>query len=171
MTATEQFLKEKRQYFHQLLLALGEAKYKDVIVNTQFGVDSTKELNADQLDSLIADAKGRLARNKNIAPPQQDLAKDEKQLKTWRNKCLQVLTQRGIMATPKDWSPINNELAKKQYQWILTPDQRAKGFVNHKGLYTFHTVEELKKLFNQLVAIRDNEKEKADKESKLSKLN
>jgi len=168
---TEKELKAKRQYFHQLLLANGEAKFKDVIVNTLFGVDSTKELNADQLDTLIAEAKQRLAKRKNIPGPQQDLAKDEKQLKNWRNKCLLVLNQRGITSTPKDWSPVNNELAKKQYQWILTPEQREKGLVNHKGLYTFHTVEDLKKLFNQLVAIRDAEKVMAEREKKLANNN
>ena len=168
---TEKELKAKRQYFHQLLLANGEAKFKDVIVNTLFGVESTKELNADQLNTLIDEAKQRLDQRKNTTGPQQDLAKDEKQLKNWRNKCLLVLNQRGITPTPKDWSPVNNELAKKQYQWILTPEQREKDLVNHKGLYTFHTVEDLKKLFNQLVAIRDAEKVMAEREKKLANNN
>lgn len=158
-------LKQKRQYFHRLLLANGEAHNKELIINTKFGVESTINLNDEQLDSLINDALYRLRQNKATK------ADDPKKIRTWRNKCLLVLAERGITATPKDWQPINSELSKKQYQWILNPEHRAQGMVNQKGLYAFKTIEDLKKLFNQLVAIRDNEKEKAAKENKLSKLN
>ncbi|MBN1987851.1 MAG: hypothetical protein JW783_00455 [Bacteroidales bacterium] len=155
MTTTT--LKEKRQHYHRLLLALGEAKYKDVIVSTRFNVNSTKELSAPQLDALITEAKQRLAK----VSPKAAKSEDELQLKRWRNKCLLLLNQRGITATPKDWSPVNKELEKKQYQWILTEEQRSKGLVNHKGLYAFNTVESLVKLFKQLANIRDNEMAKA----------
>lgn len=145
-------LKHKRQYYHQLLVALGEEAHKETIVASAFGTTSTQDLNAKQLDSLIADAKKRLAANANSAQEKADF-----QVKKWRNKCLLVLNQRGIMAKPKDWSAVNDELAKKQYQWILTDQQREKGIVNHKGLYAFGTVLDLKKLFWQLAAIRDAE--------------
>ncbi len=69
-----------------------------------------------------------------------------------------VLSERGIRSTPKDWSPVNNELAAPRYQWILTDEQRAQGIVNKRGIGTFNTVETLRKLFYQLCSIRDNEK-------------
>lgn len=169
MTTTD-ILKAKRQRYHKMLLTLGEAKYKDVIVSAQFGVQHTTELTEKQLDSLIADAQARidnLKRNTPVRANKQAVRAnndspqpDDKAIRTWRNKCLQVLTQRGITATPKNWQPVNDELAKKQYQWILTPAQQAQGKVNSKGLYTFNTVDDLKKLFNQLVAIRDAEKKR-----------
>jgi hypothetical protein len=162
MDTQTQSLKEKRQLYHKLLLALGEAKYKDVIISTQFGVESTTELTEAQLDSLIFDARKRL-NNLRKPTPESVVKPNEKNIKRLRNKCLLVLNERGITATPKDWSPINDELAKKQYQWILTPDQAANGLTNNKGLYAFNTEESLKKLFNQLVAIRDAERKKADK--------
>jgi len=142
----EQQLKQKRQYFHQLLLLLGETKYKDVIVSARFDVSSTTELTEEwQLDELINDARHRLQRSMKPTAPD-----DTKKIKTWRNRCLLVLGQRGITASPKDWSAINNELSKKQFQWIMSPVQLEKGYVNHKGLYAFATVADLKKLFNQL---------------------
>lgn len=152
MTSTDT-LKRKRQYFHQILVALGEEAYKEVIVSAMFGTESTLELTEKQLDKLIADAKTRL--NSNRKPVTDDKA--EITIKKWRNKCLLVLNERGIMANPKDWTAVNAELAKKQYQWVLTDEQRAKGIENHKGLYAFTTVDSLKKLFQQLAAIRDNE--------------
>jgi hypothetical protein len=161
---SEQTLKQKRQYYHQLLIAAGEAAYKDVIVSARFDVDSTRKLDEWQLDELIQDAKHRMYNKKRPGPN----VDDDKKIKTWRNRCLLVLSQRGITATPKDWSAINNELAKKQYQWITSPAQLEKGFVNQKGLYAFNTVADLKKLFNQLSAIRDNEKIRATKELDLA---
>lgn len=162
-------LKEKRQYYHKLLLALGEAQFKDVIISSQFGVESTTELTEAQLDSLIFDARKRL---NNLRKPTESVVKpNETTIKRLRNKCLLVLNERGITATPKDWSPINNELAKKQYQWILTPEQEAQGLTNNKGLYAFNTEASLKKLFNQLVAIRDAEKKKAEKIRAISESN
>ncbi len=160
MTTTT--LKQKRQHYHRLLIALGEERYKDVIVSTRFGVDSTKRLSEKQIDALIAEAKERLARSSRKPEPQNT----ERELKRWRNKCLLVMNERGITATPKDWTAVNAELAKKQYQWIMTKEQAKKGIANHKGLYAFSTVADLRKLFNQLVAIRDNERKK-DKEMKV----
>ncbi len=148
MSTQEQILKQKRQYYHQLLIALGEERYKEVIVETRFGVDSTTRLNIGQLDELISDAQKRLNTSKKPDP---------RYVKMWRNKCLLVLNERGIIASPKNWDPVNNELAKKQFQWIMTADQAARGLVNHKGLYAFATVDDLKKLFKQLCSIRDNE--------------
>ena len=153
----DQTLKAKRQHYHQLLIALGEVKYKDVIVSARFNVDSTRDLSERQMDELISDAKHRMGKRNR---PAQD---DAKQIRTWRNRCLLVLAQRGIEPDPKDWSPVNNELAKKQYQWIMTPEQMKKGIINQKGLYAFSTVPDLKKLFNQLSSIRDNEARKAMK--------
>ncbi len=152
-------LKEKRQYFHQLLIALGEVRYKDVIVSTLFSVESTTALNEQQLDTLISEAKARL--NKNPRPVSyQD---SSKMLRLWRNKCLLVLNERGIVATPKDWTAVNAELSKKQFQWVLSPAQTQSGLVNRKGLYAFRTVEDLKKLFKQLCSIRDNERTHTEK--------
>ena len=146
---------KKRQRFHKLLIALGEVKYKEVIVSSRFNVDSTRLLDEWQLDELIRDAQHRLGK-RTLRP-----SDDYKQVRTWRNRCLLVLGQRGITATPSDWSPINNELARKHFQWIMTPQEAEKGLVNHKGLYAFRTVPDLKKLFNQLSSIRDNEARKA----------
>jgi len=158
----EQQLKAKRQYYHQLLIAAGEAAYKDVIVSARFDVNSTTKLDEWQLDELIQDAKHRLG-NKKIT-----VTDDSKHIRTWRNRCLLVLSQRHITATPKDWSPINHELSKKQFQWIMSPAQIEKGFVNQKGLYAFNSVADLKKLFNQLSAIRDNEQIRATRERELA---
>lgn len=163
----EQQLKAKRQYYHQLLIAAGEAKYKDVIVSARFDVNSTTELDEWQLDELIQDAKHRLAKQKCTVP----VADDSKIIRKWRNRCLLVLSQRGITAKPGDWSPINNELSKKQFQWIMSPVQLEKGYVNHKGLYAFTTIDDLKKLFNQLSAIRDNEQIRATKERAMAMKN
>lgn len=159
MTTSEQSLKQKRQYFHQLLIQLGEARYKEVIVEVKFGVESTTELTEKQIDELINDAKSRLHNNNRNQPrkPQDE----QRLLKMWRNKCLLVLNERGIVATPKDWTAVNQELAKKQFQWILTDAQVERGLINHKGLYAFQTLDGLKKLFKQLCSIRDNEQAKA----------
>ncbi|MBS2100414.1 hypothetical protein [Carboxylicivirga linearis] len=153
----QETVKQKRQYFHQLLLALGEERYKEVIVEAHFGVCSTKELSEKQLDILISDAKKRLGNNQQ---PKQD-PESSKMLRMWRNKCLLVLNERGIIASPKDWSAVNQELSKKQFQWVLSPAQLASGITNHKGLYAFRKVDDLKKLFKQLCSIRDNEQIKA----------
>lgn len=161
----EQTLKAKRQYYHQLLIAAGEAKYKDVIVSARFDVESTTELIEWQLDELIQDVKHRIARQKRTVPALPD---DTKKIKTWRNRCLLVLTQRGITATASDWSPINNELSKKQYQWIMSPVLLEKGFINQKGLYAFNSIDDLKKLFNQLSAIRDNEQVRIKREKDMA---
>lgn len=155
-------IKDKRQRYHQLLIALGEAKYKDVIVSSRFNVNSTRDLNDAQMDELIHDALHRLKKHK--MPVKDDI----KIIRKWRNRCLLVLSQRGITAIPSDWTPINHELEKKQYQWIVPPVQLEKGNVNKKGLYAFNTVDDLKKLFNQLSAIRDNEKIRAKREHDLA---
>ena len=149
-------IKQKRKYFHQLLIRLGEVRHKGVIVESEFGVTSTSQLNEVwQVDRLIKAAESRL--NRQSSRLKESNTKEQKQLKNWRNKCLLVLNERGITATPKDWSAINNELAKKQYQWVM-PD---KGIINRKGLFAFRTVDNLKTLFRQLCAIRDNEKKAA----------
>ncbi|MCT4590537.1 MAG: hypothetical protein N4A71_22105 [Carboxylicivirga sp.] len=153
----QETLKQKRQYFHQLLLALGEERYKEVIVEAHFGVSSTKDLSEQQLNILIDDARKRLGNNPQ---PKQD-KQSSKVLRMWRNKCLLVLNERGIKATPKDWTAVNQELSKKQYQWVLNPAQLANDQVNRKGLYAFRTADDLKKLFKQLCSIRDNEQAKA----------
>ncbi|MFV0377817.1 MAG: hypothetical protein ACK5JD_11030 [Mangrovibacterium sp.] len=160
-----QTLAQKRQRFHRLLIALGEDKYKDVIVSARFDVDSTTALSERQLDELIADAVHRLYQRRNPANI------DDKAVRGWRNRCLLVLAQRGITATASDWSRINEELSRKHYQWVMTPQQVEKGLINYKGLYAFNTVDDLKKLFNQLSSIRDNEARKAQQLRELAKRN
>jgi len=161
MQNNETRMKQKRQQFHQLLIALGEEKYKEVIVEGAFpGVESTKDLKEDQLDWLITSAQTRLGelgkvKRISIAPVNNP---EEYRIKQQRNKCLIVLSERGIRPVAKDWSPVNNELAEPRYQWILSDGQRAQGMINKRGIGTFNTVESLKKLFYQLCAIRDNEK-------------
>ena len=161
MNTNEATLKEKRQLFHRLLLALGEDKYKEVIVEGTFpGIESTKDLNELQLDRLILDARTRMGnRGQDVKrrPIAAANAPEEFQVKQLRNKILQVLAQRGIKTTPKDWTEVNKELAAPRYQWILTDEQRAAGIVNKRGLGTFNTPDTLRKLFYQLCAIRDNE--------------
>jgi|GEM_PF-3290064 len=161
MNTNEAILKEKRQLFHRLLLALGEDKYKEVIVEGTFpGIESTKDLNEQQLDRLISDAKTRMGnRGQEVKrrPIAAANAPEEYQVKQLRNKILQVLSQRGIKSTPKDWTQVNTELAAPRYQWVLSEEQRAAGIVNKRGLGTFNTPETLRKLFYQLCAIRDNE--------------
>ncbi|HBL74268.1 MAG: hypothetical protein A2W90_18110 [Bacteroidetes bacterium GWF2_42_66] len=158
----EEQLKQKRQRYHQLLIALGWERYKEVIVSSRFNVKSTIDLTEQQMDELIEDAKHHLYRQNR------PVSADAKQLRTWRNRCLLVLAQRDIKATPKDWSAVNNELAKKQYQWIMSPAELEKGHINQKGLYAFTTVDDLKKLFNQLSAIRDNELIRAKREQEMA---
>ena len=75
MKSNEATLKEKRQLFHRLLLALGEEKYKEVIVEGTFpGIESTTELNEQQLDRLIFEARTRMGnrgqevKRRSIAP-------------------------------------------------------------------------------------------------------
>lgn len=157
MTKADQELKQKRQYFHQLLIQLGEVRYKDVIVGVKFNVDSTTDLNLKQMNALISDAQKRLY--KGTSKPKNN--NENKSLRMWRNKCLLVLNERGILATPKDWTAVNQELSKKQFQWVLTDAQAESGIINRKGLYAFTTVDVLKKLFKQLCSIRDNELKKA----------
>lgn len=157
MTSHEQTLKQKRQQFHQILIRLGEARYKEVIVEAKYGVSSTTQLNEKQLNALISDANKRL--HKGSSKPKK--GDESKLLRMWRNKCLLVLNERGIVATPKDWSAVNQELSKKQFQWVLTDAQANQGYVNHKGLWAFTKVDDLKKLFKQLCSIRDNEQAKA----------
>lgn len=157
-------LKQKRQYFHQLLIRLGEVKYKELIIEAEFGVTSTKDITeAWKMDKLIADAQNRLEQNNQSAPQK---PKSDKQLRLLRNKCLQVLNQRGIAPTPKNWQPVNEELAKKQYQWVMR-----SGLINRKGLYAFSTVPDLRKLFHQLSSIRDNEIKKGQYLNELASKN
>lgn len=158
----EHSLKIKRQRFHQLLIRLGWERYKETIVSARFNVESTTELDERQMDELISDAIHHL--NKKSQP----VSSDTKQLRTWRNRCLLVLSQRGITATPSDWTPVNQELSKKQFQWVLTADQMAAGIINHQGLYAFKTIDDLKKLFNQLCAIRDNEQIRIRREQEMA---
>lgn len=161
MKTKEATLNEKRQRFHRLLIALGEDKYKELIVEGTFpGIESTKELNEQQLDRLISDAYNRMGNHgKDVKrrPIAAANAPEETEIRRLRNKCLQVLSQRGIKSTPKDWTAVNTELASPRYQWILTDDQRAAGMVNRRGLGTFNTPDTLRKLFHQLCAIRDKE--------------
>ena len=153
---------QKRKYFHQLLIRLGEVKHKGIIVESEFGVSSTSELKEWQVSQLIKKAENRLKRQSDTL--KQSRSKEQKQLKNWRNKCLLVLNERGIVATPKDWSAVNEELSKKQYQWVM-PDN---GIINRKGLFAFRRLDDLKVLFKQLCAIRDNEKKAAAKIKKLT---
>lgn len=172
--AKEARLKTKRQRFHQLLLQLGEEKYKELIVNTAFGVDSTTQLTEAQLDQLIRDTEQRIGANRTDARPTVSKQKDntnDTRIRRLRNKVLLVLAQRGIKATPKDWSAINQELSAKRYQWIMTDEQREQGICNQRGLLTFVTEADLEKLFQQLCRIRDNEKEQKTKIIELSKQN
>lgn len=160
MKTNEDVLKEKRQLFHRLLIALGEEKYKEVIVEGTFpGIESTKDLNEQQLDRLISDAEARMGRKDKSRPVRKAITHEPEQaeIRKLRNRCLQVLAERGISSTPKDWSQVNKELQADRYQWILTDEQRAAGIVNKRGLGTFNTVDSLRKLFSQLCAIRDNE--------------
>jgi len=158
----ESRLKEKRQQYHKLLLSLGEEKYKEVIIEGTFpGKEHTTDLTEAQIDILIADAeqragnRGKEVKRISVAPANNP---EEYQIKQLRNKCLQVLSERGIKTTPKDWSQVNNELSAPRYQWVLTEEQRAAGIINKRGIGTFNTVESLRKLFYQLCAIRDNQK-------------
>ena len=160
----EQSLKQKRQRYHQLLIALGWDKYKETIVSARFNKGHTSDLDEAQMDELIADAKHHL--NKKARPMTEPV--EGKQLRTWRNRILLVLAQRGITATPSDWSAVNHELEKKHYQWVLSAPQMASGIINHQGLYAFKTVDDLKKLFNQLSAIRDNEQIRIKREKDLA---
>jgi len=155
-------LKGKRQQYHKLLIALGEEKYKEVIIEGTFpGKEHTTDLTEAQIDILISDAESRMGKRGmevkrvSIAPANNP---EEFQIKQLRNKCLQVLTERGIKTTPKDWSQVNNELAAPRYQWVLSEEQRAAGMINKRGIGTFNTVDSLRKLFYQLCAIRDNQK-------------
>lgn len=157
----EERLKGKRQYFHNLLVKLGEVQYKDMIIETRFGVESSKELTEEQLNIIIADTEKRLnpqpkTQQKSVTDFDQD-----KIIRQLRNKCLVVLNERGISATPKDWSKINTELTAARYQWILSEAEKEKGIVNKRGLMAFKTKEQLQKLFYQLCQIRDNEKKQA----------
>lgn len=147
-------LKQKRQYFHQLLLKLGEVQYKDVIVEAACGVASTSEITDErQLDKLITDAENRIKQRNLKRPNTSEIV--EKQIRNWRNRCLQVLSERGINATARDWQQVNEELAKKHYQWLMPVGQ-----TNQRGLYAFNNTDDLKKLFKQLCIIRDNERAK-----------
>jgi hypothetical protein len=160
----DEILRQKRQQFHRLLIALGEEKYKEVIVEGTFhGIESTKDLNEQQLDLLILNAQNRMGRKESKQPAQRRPlaaanAPEETQIRGLRNKCLQVLAERGIKSTAKDWTAVNTELAAPRYQWVLTDEQRAQGMINKRGIGTFNTVESLRKLFYQLCAIRDNQK-------------
>ncbi len=148
---------QKRQRFHQLLLRTGEVEYKAEIINSFFpGITSTKNLNDFQMSVLLADAEQRagIRQKKAQRKPQKP---ESAGIRRMRNKVLLVLAERGIKATPKDWSKVNQELSAKRYQWILTDEQRQKGLINQKGLLAFNTVEDLQKLFKQLCRIRDLE--------------
>ncbi len=158
----KQNLRKKRQLFHRLLVKLCEVEQKETIVNATCGVSSTSLINEEcKLDQLIHDAQQRL--NGRNSTPQ--CPSKEAMLRKWRHRCLLVLNERGISATPTNWGKVNTELTKPQFQWVLTEKQREKGIVNHKGLLAFTTEEKLKKLFNQLCAIRNNEKKAQIKNS------
>lgn len=164
MKTNEETLKQKRQLFHRLLIAMGEEKYKEVIVEGTFpGIESTKDLTEQQLDRLISEAEARMGRRgqhikrAQLPSPHGEGAGGEVEIRKLRNRCLQVLSERGITSTPKDWSAVNHELEADRYQWILTDEQRAAGIKNKRGIGTFNTVESLRKLLTQLCAIRDNE--------------
>ena len=154
-------LKQKRQLFHRLLIALGEEKYKEIIVEGAFpGIESTMELNETQLDKLISNAQTRIGkRGQDVKrrPSAPANSPEQYQVKQLRNKCLQVLSERGIRSTAKDWSAVNNELSAPRYQWVMSDEQRSSGIINKRGLGTFNTPETLRKLFYQLCAIRDSE--------------
>lgn len=153
-------IKQKRQYYHRILIQLGEEKYKDLIVEAFFpGCTSTTTLDDAQISKLIADAERRLGERNLPKPARPAMAGIDNAavIRSLRNKCLQVLAQRGIKATPRDWSSVNKELEAARYQWILTDEQRAKGYKNRRGLALFTTVDDLRKLFRQLCKIRDNE--------------
>lgn len=154
---TEQRLSKKRQFYHQLLLRLGEAKYKEVITEGSFGVESTTELTEAQLDSLISNAQLRINEKCVNVRPTADKPVNDAEIRRLRNKCLIALSERGIRPQSKDWSPINKELEADRYQWVLTDAQRAKGVKNKRGLMAFNNKEVLTKLFKQLCVIRDNE--------------
>lgn len=158
---TNKSLAQKRQKFHKLLIQLGEEKYKSVIVEGTFpGIESTTELNEQQLVTLINDALKRLGKKRTgeYQPITRQNELVQAEIRRLRNKCLIVLGERGIKATPKDWSAINKELEAERYQWILPAETRNKGVINKRGLMAFNTPETLKKLFVQLCSIRDNEK-------------
>ncbi|MEI8086943.1 MAG: hypothetical protein WCG93_12085 [Paludibacter sp.] len=164
-------ISQKRQYYHNLLISLGQVEYKAIIIEGSFpGIEHTTDLSEAQLDQLITDAEGRLGNNvqrPEAVPQKPRLAAandpEETAKRKLRNKCLLVLAERNIKATAKDWTPVNHELEAKRYQWVLTEEQRQKGYVNKRGLGAFATIESLKKLFYQLCSIRDNEKESHDK--------
>jgi len=157
MITTER-LKKKRQLYHRLLLMLGEAKYKEVITEGTFGVESTTELTESQLDSLISNAQIRINERRSNVRPTATKPENDVEIRRLRNKCLIAMSERGIRPQSKDWSPINKELEADRYQWVLTEEQRAKGMKkNTRGLMAFNNKEVLTKLFKQLCVIRDNE--------------
>ena len=167
-TITEERLKGKRQFFHNLLVKLGEVQYKDMIIETRFGVESSKELTEEQLNILITDTEKRLNPQQKVAQKISNDFDQDKIIRQFRNKCLIVLNERGISATPKDWSKINIELTAARYQWIVSEDEKQKGIVNKRGLMAFKTKEQLQKLFYQLCQIRDNEKKQAKNITRLA---
>jgi hypothetical protein len=153
-------LLQKRKQYHRILIELGEEKYKDVIVGATFpGKASTTELSETQLDVLIHDAKTRAGEHayERRQPLSPTTNPEQSEIRRLRNKCLLVLAERGITATPKDWSAVNRELEADRYQWILTDRERAAGRKNKRGLIAFNTPESLRKLFKQLCSIRDNQ--------------
>jgi hypothetical protein len=164
-------LARKRQFYHQLLLRLNEAKYKEVITSGTYGVKSTRALSEAQLDSLISNAELRLEERQRTFATKPKPASDDVEVRKLRNKCLLVLSQRGITATPKDWSSINKELEAKRYQWVLPEPIREKGLINKRGLLAFKTKDDLTKLFQQLCQIRDTEKERTEVMQSRARLN
>lgn len=149
---------QKRQRFHRLLLQLGEAAHKEDIISSFYpGTTSTKNLNIFQMNILLKDAEQRAGYGYKPRRTAATKAPETAAIRRMRNKVLLVLAERGIKATAKDWSAINTELSAKRYQWIMTDEQREKGYVNSKGLLAFTTVEDLQKLFRQLCRIRDIE--------------
>ena len=167
----EDRLSKKRQLYHRLLLLLGEAKYKEVITEGSFGVESTKELTEEQLDSLISNAQLRINERRLNVRPTAVKPENDAEIRRLRNKCLLALAERGIRATTKDWSAINKELEADRYQWVLTDAQRAKGLKNTRGLKAFNNKEVLTKLFKQLCQIRDNEKKHIAEVQELARQN
>jgi hypothetical protein len=170
METTER-LKKKRQLYHRLLLMLGEAKYKEVITEGTFGVESTTEITESQLDSLISNAQIRINERRSNVRPTATKPENDAEIRRLRNECLIVMSERGIRPQSKDWSPINKELEADRYQWVLTDAQRAKGIKNTRGLMAFNNKEVLTKLFKQLCVIRDNEAKQYAGEQALARQN
>ncbi len=121
---------QKIRRFHALLAKTKMMYAKPAMLAGQ-GVESTKDLTSEQLDTLI-DYLLDLVIGKN---------KDaDKEVRTWRHKVLRMVAECGV--NTNDWNEVNAFLL----------DKRVAG----KHLYEITDIEELKKLHRKLFNISSN---------------